>query len=307
MGRALVVLTALGLTLGFFSPAAAGAELWIGAATADITPEPPVAQEGLQVATEIRSRCLANVLALESRGGNQALDQAILVSCDLCILPGVQEGFRKHMAGRLPGFDLQKLSLAATHTHTSMMVAKNPHNDKDYGDTMLPDRYLPFLFQRMGDAVVKAWADRAVGSVAWGLGHAVTGHNRRVVYRDGTARMHGKTNDPQFSHVEGYEDHAVDILCFYDAGRQLKATAITMACTAQAASGAVISADFWHDVRELLHQRHGQQVCVLGFVAPAGDQTPRLQFRQEAESRMDQLRGLTRSQELARRIVGRVR
>jgi len=295
-----VVLT---LILASFPSIATPAELWIGAATADITPEAPAAQEGVNVATAIRDRCLASVLALESRDGDRVLDQAVLVSCDLCILPGVQEGFRQYLAARQPGFDLRKLSLAATHTHTSPMVLKSPYNDKDYGDAVQPKDYLPFLFQRMGDAVTQAWKSRAAGAVAWGLGHAVTGHNRRVVYRDGTARMHGNTNDPNFSHIEGYEDHAVDILCFYDDQRRLKATAITMACTAQAAGGPVISADFWHDVRQLLHQRYGPSLCVLGFVAPAGDQTPRVQFRKEAEARMERLRGLDRAQEIARRVV----
>jgi hypothetical protein len=42
---------------------------------------------------------------------------------------------------------------------------------------------------------------------------------------------------------------------------------------------------------------------VLGFVAPAGDQTPRPQFRKEAESRMERLRGLDHTREMARRIV----
>jgi len=299
----MVVSALLVLALGWAARSAQAAELWIGAATADITPEPPVAQEGVNVATTIRNRCTANVLALESRQGDRVLDQAVLVSCDLCILPGVQEGFRKHLAGRQPGFDLNKLSLAATHTHTSPMVLKSPYNDKDYGDAVQPKDYLPFLYQRMGDAVKKAWSSRAAGAVAWGLGHAVTGHNRRVVYSDGTAKMHGNTNDPKFSHIEGYEDHAVDILCFYDTQRRLKATAIAMACTAQAAGGPVISADFWHDVRESLCRRHGQDLCVLGFVSPAGDQTPRVQYYMEAESRMERLRGLDHAQEMARRIV----
>ncbi|NLS96486.1 MAG: hypothetical protein GXX96_30480 [Planctomycetaceae bacterium] len=302
-GVAFVVLTALGLLLGPNQSIAASAELWIGVATADITPEAPVAQEGVNIALTIKDRCTANVLALESRQGDRVIDQAVLVSCDLCILPGVQEGFRKHLAARRPGFDINKLSLAATHTHTSMMVAKSPYNDKDYGDAVQPETYLPFLYERMGDAVTRAWETRAVGAVAWGLGHAVLGRNRRVVYSDGTAKMHGKTNDPKFSHIEGYEDHTVDILCFYDAQQQLKATAIAMACTAQAASGPVISADFWHEVRKSLHQRYGQDLCVLGFVAPAGDQTPRVQFHQSAESRMERLRGLDHTQEMARRIV----
>lgn len=309
--RRWLLATALAVaTLGFLGASVAPAEdaapkakLLIGAATADITPEPPVVLAGMQIARQIQSRCKVGVLALESRQGDRVIDQAIMVSCDLCILPGIQDGFRKHMAGRLSGFDLDKLFLAATHTHSAMMVVKNQYDEKDYGDAMQPDRYVPFLYERMAEAVEKAWRGRAAGTVAWGLGHAVVGCNRRVVYSDGHGRMYGNTNDPKFRRVEGYEDHSVDVLCFYDDTKQLKAAAITLACPAQSAGSAAVSADFWHDVRELLHKRHGKEVCVLGFCAPAGDQSPRPLYRQESEARMARLRELTRTQELGRRIA----
>ena len=282
---------------------AVGAELLVGAATADITPEPPVVLAGMQVADTIQSRCMANVLALESRDGKRVVDQAIIVSCDLCILPGIQDGLRKHLADRLDGFDVNKLFLAATHTHSAMMVFKNQYDEKDYGDAMQPKDYVPLLYERMGAAVLKAWDSRAAGAVAWGLGHAVVGCNRRAVYSDGRAKMYGNTADPEFRQIEGYEDHTVDILCFYDNKKQLKATAITLACPAQSVSGAPVSADFWHDVRELLRKRHGEKLCVLGFCAPAGDQSPSRMFRKQSETRMDRLRGLTQTQELGRRIA----
>jgi hypothetical protein len=168
---------------------------------------------------------------------------------------------------------------------------------------MQPKDYVPFLYERMGEAVVKAWESRTAGTVAWGLGHAVVGCNRRAVYSDGRAKMYGNTADPEFRQIEGYEDHAVDILCFYDNKKQLKATAITLACPAQSVSGAPVSADFWHDVRELLRKQHGQELCVLGFCAPAGDQSPSRMYRKKSEARMDRLRGLTQTQELGRRIA----
>ena len=40
------------------------------------------------------------------------------------------------------------------------------------------------LVDKVTEAVVEAWNNRAVGGVSWGLGHAVVGHNRRVVYFD---------------------------------------------------------------------------------------------------------------------------
>jgi hypothetical protein len=295
------------LWLGCADVPARAAELWIGTATVNITPDRPVPLTGnttVRISTDVLSPCTANVLALESRDGNRAVDQAILVSCDLCVIrPGLQEGFRKYLAGRLPGFDLNKLFLAATHTHNSPVLLQNAYDEREYGDSMQPKEYVPWLYERMAPAVVKAWESRAVGAVAWGLGHAVAGHDRRVVYADGTARMHGNTNDPQFRRIEGFEDHAVHVLCFYDAQKRLKAAALTLACTAQCASGTKVSADFWHYVRRSIREHHGEGVGVLGFCAAAGDQTPRPQFSRKSEQRMYEFRGLTYAEEVGRRVA----
>jgi hypothetical protein len=302
-----LVIAGWSLALFLAAAPADAAELWIGAATADITPDRPLPLTGgttVRIAREILSRCTANVLALESREGQRVVDQAILVSCDLCVIrPGIQAGFRKQLAGRLPGFDLNKLFLAATHTHDAPVLMQDRYDVKDYADAMQPKEYVPWMYKQMAEAVVKAWQRRSRGSVAWGLGHAVAGHNRRVVYSDGTAKMHGPTNDPRFRGIEGYENHAVQVLCFYDGQQRLKAAAITLACTAQCASGTKVSADFWHDVRRLIRERHGEEVCVLGFCAPAGDQTPRLQVGRKADQRMYEFRGLTYAQEIGRRIA----
>jgi hypothetical protein len=295
------------MSLGTASSAVRGAELWIGAATADITPPGPVPLTGYQavrISKSVLSRPTANVLALESRDGQRVVDQAILISCDLCVIrPGIQAGFRKYLAPRLPGVDMNKLFLAATHTHTAPEILQERYDEKDYGTAIQPKDYVPLMYERMAQAVVKAWQGRARGAAAWGLGHAVVACNRRVVYSDGTAKMYGRTDDPRFRHIEGYEDHSLDVVCFYDAQQRLKAAMIGLACPAQSVSGTVLSADFWHDVRELLRQRHGQDLCVLGFCAPAGDQAPNRLYRKAAETRMDRLRGLTQTQELGRRIA----
>ena len=115
---------------------ARGAELFVGAATADITPDEPVPLTGMRtvrISRSIHSRCTANVLALESRDGDQVLDQAILVSCDLCVIrPGIQEGFRSCVADRLPGFDMGKLFLAATHTHAAPVLLQDRYQKRLY-------------------------------------------------------------------------------------------------------------------------------------------------------------------------------
>ena len=280
-------------------------ELLVGAATADITPEGPAALTGfrtVRVSRGIHSRCTANVLALEARDGEKVLDQAILVSCDLCVIrPGIQQGFRKHVAGRLPGFDIKKLFLAATHTHAAPVLLQDRY--QSYGKAMQPKDYVPFMNERIAEAVVKAWEGRKPSAVAFGLGHAVVGCNRRAVFANGRARMYGNTNTPTFRSVEGYEDHGLHVLCFYDEAKKLKAAAIALACPSQSVGGSLLSADFWHDVRRLIHERHGKDVVVAGFCAPAGDQAPNLLFRKKSEGRMARLRGLSRTQELGRRIA----
>jgi hypothetical protein len=289
-------------------PPAAKKSLWIGAASADITPPLPAALTGFQtvrLTNTIESPLTANVLALESREGDRALDQAVLISCDLCVLrPGIQERLCERVAERLPGFDVHKLFLAATHTHSSPVLQQDDYEERAYGDAMQPKEYVPLLCDRIAEAVVKAWESRAAGAVAWGLGHAVAGHNRRLVYADGHAAMLSNPNDPTFRNIEGYEDHGVGILCFYDASKQIKATVLTVACPAQMSQGdTVVSADFWHTARKLLRERYGENLCVLGFCAPAGDQCPHLSYRRKSEARMDRLRGLTRTQELGRRVA----
>ena len=131
----------LSLAAGAALLAAAGAvqaaELWIGAAQADITPDRPISLSGQfhnRISTNILSRCTANVLALESRENGKPSDCAILVSLDVVSLRDTQDEFKRYIAGRMPGFDTNKLFLAATHTHTGPTLAQTNFNN--YGNAM---------------------------------------------------------------------------------------------------------------------------------------------------------------------------
>ncbi|HNX36409.1 MAG TPA: hypothetical protein PKM57_17435 [Kiritimatiellia bacterium] len=287
---------------------ARAAELWIGAAEADITPDRPVSLTGqfhvrVSSTNNILSRCKANVLAVESREQGQPSDCAILIACDVCYLPkAIQSRFREHVAARLKGFDASKLLLTATHTHTGPALDQGWYDD--LGGAMPPEEYVDFFFARLAEAAAKAWTGRKPGSMAWGLGHAVTSQNRRSVYADGSAAMYGPTGKPEFRGLEGGENHTVDFLFFLDADRKPLATAITVACSAQVDEGlSQLHADYWGDVRDELRRRYGEKYVVLGFCGPAGDLVPRAILRKSAEARMEQLRKLNRRQELARRIV----
>ena len=72
------------------------AELYVGAATVSITPELPVALSGqmhLRISQKVESPATDTALTVETRRGNEAIERAIMVACDLvAIREGVLEG-----------------------------------------------------------------------------------------------------------------------------------------------------------------------------------------------------------------------
>ncbi|NLS91541.1 MAG: hypothetical protein GXX96_05085 [Planctomycetaceae bacterium] len=297
------------LAVTLTASAVPAAELYIGGATTSITPDKSVALDGhrnLRMSNKVESSVTATALALESREGDKVLDQAILVSCDIvAIRDGILEKIRDKVKPRLSDFDVMKLVANATHTHNAPVTQEGKYAIPDGDNIMKPTEYVEFMTDKLADAIVESWQNRRPGKVAWGQGQAVIAQNRRAVYANGTAKMYGATNTEDFHAIEGYEDHNLDVLFFWDEEGRLIATAINVPCPAQQAEGGLaIHADFWHPVREMLRQRHGKDLLVLGWIGAAGDQSPRPLYGKAADQRMYELRGLTRLEELARRIAG---
>jgi hypothetical protein len=297
-------------------------ELNIGTATADITPKLPVALMGqfnLRIADTVETPLTANVIALESREGNRSLDAAIMVSCDLVEIPEkLLTMVRDEVHKQIPELDMKKVFMTAIHTHTAPVLENDLKSSFRYQipkmGVLQVEEYDIFFVQRVTEAIVKAWKNRRPGSVSWGLSHAAIAYNRRVVYSkevptpgyfsDGSAQMYGNTNLPEFINLEGMEDHDVNILFFWDKSGKLIAMTIDVPCPAQEVENrSAVNADYWHPVREKLKQRFGPDLCILGWIGAAGDQSPRPLYRKAAEERMIKLRNLSRLEEIARRIV----
>ncbi|MFH5802699.1 hypothetical protein [Alienimonas sp. DA493] len=282
------------------------AELLVGAARTTITPDEPVALSGqfhTRVAKTVESPCTANVLVLESRDGDKSLETAVMVSCDLVVIrEDVQSRIRSAVAAKAPEVETQKLFVNATHTHTAPVMVEGKYVLPADG-VVQPAEYVEFLVGQVSDAVVEAWNGRQPAGVSWGLGQAVVARNRRAVYADGSAKMYGRTDKPEFRGIEGFEDHDVDVLTFWDADKKPLAMAVDVACPSQEVEGrTAVNADFWHPTRDLLRKRYGQQLEVVGWCGAAGDQSPHLMYNRAAEARMLTLRGLTRLEEIARRL-----
>ncbi|HOM15794.1 MAG TPA: hypothetical protein PLQ00_00605 [Thermoguttaceae bacterium] len=289
--------------------AACGGELWVGSATVDITPDKPVALQGqfhLRICKGVDNPLRAVAVALETRQADHAEDQAIFISCDLTgITEELQQKLRDRLRQELADFDGRKLVLTATHTHTAPVLNSSWYEIPKQG-VMQPAEYLDFLVDRLVQLASQAWKGRKPGGVSWGLGYAVVGHNRRAVYADGSAIMYGPTNRPDFQNFESGEDHGVEMLFFWDGQKQPIAVAINVVCPSQELeSRTTINADFWHDVREQLGAKY-PGLCVLAWPGAAGDQSPHLMYRKAAEERMQRLRKLSSTQEIARRIAREV-
>jgi len=99
------------LVVGSKSPVHA-ADLFVGAATTNITPQLPVSLTGhmrTRIAKKVESEINATVLVLESRQAGKTEDYAIMVSCDLiCIRGGILEAVREKVTPLLKEVDVQK-------------------------------------------------------------------------------------------------------------------------------------------------------------------------------------------------------
>lgn len=293
----------------------------IGWASKDVTPDRPVNLQGqfnMRISKGVKDPVTVTALALST--GN---DSVIFVSCDASYMSAlILDQCRAAVRAKAPEIDPKKIIMNATHTHTAPQIMEGFYPPAPAG-VMKPEEYAELFTGRVAEAAAEAWNGRKPGGISWGLGTAVVGHNRRATYfddigartnaqttgkfTDGFTKMYGNTNDLKFSHIEGYEDHYVDLMFTWNQSRQMTGIIINLACPSQETEGDVyVSADFWHEIRTEIRKRHGKNVFILPQCSPAGDQSPHLLWNKSAEQRMLALRGLDMRQEIGRRVANAV-
>lgn len=302
-------------------------QLRIGWGSADLTPERPVLVAGMaqaRVSDGVADPITATALAIESIREGKPAGMAVLVSCDLLyIVDRLRDRVRELARQSLPEIDPKSVVLNATHTHNSAETYTDPDLGRklsrfgleipeawsawgiDLG-VMSPSEYTEFAAARIVEAIGQAWKGRKPGGASFGLGHAVVGHNRLTAYADGRSQMYGSTDRPDFSHVEGYEDHSVNLLYTWSADRKLTGVMVNVACPSQVGAGSRISADFWHETRNELRSRLGEGLFVLPQCSAAGDQSPSVLVDTKAEARMGELTGRSRRGMIAVEIADAV-
>jgi hypothetical protein len=261
------LVTALILALTGCSESLEDGGLRIGWAQEDITPQLPAKLSGQyyeRVSNEVHSPLTVTVCAIESPGKNGQKEQAIMASLDVLNVPVLlQDSIRKKVKTQIPGFDVQKLFLNATHVHS----APDPDPQGEFGR---------LIIEKAGMAIVSAWKNRTLAGISRGLGYAVTGHNRRVRYADGTAQMYGLTSRDDFVGLEGGSDPGVDMLFCWDLNKKLTGIIMNVSCPAQVVEAKyLVSSDYWGEVRQRLRRKYPGNIHVLAQCGAAGDLSPR--------------------------------
>lgn len=297
--------------------------LLIGMSQVDITPPAPVSLRAtyrLIISEYVESPLYANAFAVEADG-----EQLIICSCDLaCFDAASVERVRELIHAENTDIDVSKVILCGTELHTGphfyvkdklRVAAKFLPEGTRYEDTQvipedawMEDKCGAFIFERICEAVCRAWENRRPAGFSPGFGRAVVGHCRRVVYYDGSARMYGAVDTVNFDFVEAVNDTGIELLYLFDASHAPLGALVNVACPAQVLEGKpFVSSDFWGKARDFIKQKLGDDFVVVGLCSAAGDQSPRdevrksTKFPRRGDPDMHSLEGAI---ELGRRIAG---
>ncbi len=155
-------LLVIGLLLGLVNTA--GAELRVGAAKVDVTPEqlPVLINGGMtsHSAELVKTRVYARAIVLED--GSERL--AIMV-VDSCMMPRTLLDEAKQLAATRTGLKPDRILISATHSHSVPSSCGALGTDADAN-------YVPLLRQRLVEALVAAEKNLTAACVGWGEGNA---------------------------------------------------------------------------------------------------------------------------------------
>lgn len=300
--------------------------LMIGWASTDITPSEPVIIAGgssARVFDEVNDPVISTVLVMESRQNGNMDDYVVMIAVDL-VAAGehLKDRIIEKVQKKHPQLDPNKFIMNASHTHAapaSRVSVERQALMRKYGIdlplewatygvdmegyVMSPLQYIEFASDQISNAVIAAWEGRKPGGISYGVSHALVGQNRSTGYYDGHSQMYGSTDDFEFSHMEGYEDHSINLLYTWDSDSQLTGVMINVAVPAQAEYGPKISADYWYETRVELHKKLGDDLYVFPQIAAAGDISPRILIESRSERRMLELTGRTQRQQIGINIA----
>ena len=280
-------------------------QLKLGWARREISVEGPVSIPGqtyMRLSEGIRDPLYVTALVVD---GGEGQDHVIFCSCDIITLANNVIADTCQLVSQLrPEINTGAIVMNATHTHSGCNIRANQPKVSPDGKPIYPvDEYREFFVKMCAEAIVESWDNRSEGGIGYGYGYAVVAHTRRVCYfhdqslksnsvaPNGHCIMYGNTNDPDFSHYEGGADHFLNLMFTFDKQNKLTGVVVNVPCPSQVTEQlTLLSADYWHDVRQLIAQEFGEHVFVLPQCAAAGDVSPRILHYRKAQARRMRLK-----------------
>ena len=278
-------------------------KLLFGWSEIDITPDKKVSLAGQfaeRISEYVEKPITATAMAVEAGG-----DQVVMISCDIVgVSFNLVEAVREKLADNKVGLDPMKIVISAIHTHTApgyprlnrtasatgmshsfrtLLESELPPDKKyvesanitDNPEVFTGQEMFDLLVERLTNAALEAWNNRAPGSYSNAFGRAIVGMCRRATYSDGSAQMWGDTNTAVFEALEGGNDSGIELLYVFNDKKELTGIVANLACPAQCVQHRLfVSPDFWGEVKMLLRKRFGEHIFLLAQCSAAGDQCP---------------------------------
>ena len=229
-----------------------------------------------RISDVVETPITVTALAMECDG-----DAAIFCGCDLVCSPrNLLLEIREYILAKDAAFPADKLMVSSIHTHTSMGYAKRS-DSVDGASLDVLSRLMPnvkyeklvsyqgedlldgeearsFLVERIAKAAMEAWANRTEGLYATGFGRAVVGMCRRVCYDDGSAKMWGDVDSPNFTELEAGNDSGIELMFTYTPEKKLTGVIANVACPAQVLEHrSFISSDYMGKLKRNLREKFG--------------------------------------------------
>ena len=159
----------------------------------------------------------------------------------------------------LPGFrNCYSIAIAATHIHTGPYIKRErllsltgDEGLKEDPGTLTTAECRRQIAAGICQAVLMAHQNMEESELGLSVAHIITGVNRRVVYKDGSARMYGHLDTDAFSHMESRDGGPSQFLYVHRlSDGALTGVVCNVPCTAQCDEHAnYITADYWGVVR----------------------------------------------------------
>ncbi len=266
------MLRSLSLLL-LFPLVAPAAELLVGAAQVDITPEkgtPMAGYYSLRAAEGMHDPLFVRALVIEQDG-----TRAVLVALDLIHTTfGMTAESRKLIEAetKIPGANVM---LFASHAHTGPTLAEGgTYAAATGGGNKLAKEYMAGLSKKIAAAVAKADAAKKPAKVVRGIGKEEgLAFNRRFHMTDGTVGWNPGKLNPKILKPAGPVDSAVQVVQFVTADKEAKviATYVNFSMHADTVGGLHFSADYMGVIAEALAKVHGEQAVTLFGLGCCGD------------------------------------